>query len=187
MNCWTQTFSITNDVVENVLFATYSCLFDTIFRPLMYRNIILRHYNAYKKDTQSFQGVSLIFCLYFCSSIPATPLFSLLPSYAERPYWHNQCFWCSVLLVSIVLSYNYTGSSRSIQSYNFQYRTHQRYQTLKSCCLSFLSYSCCILLYASQFFCSNFRKCSLHRFCCIQCQLFCKSFRFHTCSYLYLL
>ena len=100
-------------------------------------NIATLH--AYKKDTQPFQGASLIFCLYVCSSIPATPLFSLLPSYAERPYWHNQCFWCSVLLVSIVLPYNYTGSFQSTQSYNFQYQTHQRYQTLKSCCLSFLS------------------------------------------------
>ena len=95
--------------------------------------------HAYKKDTQPFQGASLIFCLYVCSSIPATPLFSLLPSCAERPYWHNQCFWCSVLLVSIVLPYNHTGSFQSTQSYNFQYQTHQRYQTLKFCCLSFLS------------------------------------------------
>ena len=196
------TFVLTADVIDELLNSNLLnnkwCCWERFIRYLFlfvwhnFSTLDVSEHNietlhAYKKDTQSFQGVSLIFCLYVCSSIPATPLFSLLPSYAERPYWHNQCFWCSVLLVSIVLPYNYTGSSQSIQSYNFQYRTHQRYQTLKSCCLFFLSYSCCILLYASQFFYSNFRKCSLHRLCCIQCQLFCKSFRFHTCSYLYLL
>ena len=93
--------------------------------------------HAYKKDIQFFQGVSLIFFLYFCSSIPAPPPFSLLPSYVEWPYWHNQCFWCSALLVSIVLPYNYRDSFQSTQSYNLQCQTHQIFQTLTNSYLFF--------------------------------------------------
>lgn len=68
--------------------------------------------------------------------------------------------------------------------YNFQHQTHQIYQTLNKFDLSLLFCVCCILLYASQMsLLLKVLQVLLHRVC-IRSPLFCKSFRFHTYSYL---
>ena len=49
LKCWTQTFSLTMIFNENVLFIIQVRLFDTVFWPLMYWNIVLRHYTLTKR------------------------------------------------------------------------------------------------------------------------------------------